>query len=81
MRSLIINSLDFLVWLMAGLVAIAGLVAGGMALANGQVQGLAIMIGAVLYAIIFAGMFFIVIGIHENTKRTAAAVERLSGVK
>lgn len=37
-----------------------------------------IVVGGIPYVIIFAGMFFIIIGIHENTKRTAAAVEKLA---
>jgi hypothetical protein len=81
MRALIINSLDLLVWLLAGLIAIGGVVFGVMAVGQGQIAGIGIIIGGLLYAIIFAGMFFIVIGIHDNTKRTAAAVEKLAAGK
>jgi hypothetical protein len=81
MRALIIGSLDILVWLLAGLIAIGGIVVGFMAIGQGQMQGIGIIIGGLLYAIVFAGMFFIVIGIHDNTKRTAAAVEKLAAGK
>ncbi len=78
MRQAIINSLDVLIWLMGALVAIGGIVAGIFALSQGEVMGLAIMVGALLYAVIFMGMFFLIIGIHNNTKRTAEAVEKLA---
>ncbi|MBK6466664.1 MAG: hypothetical protein IPL38_08410 [Rhodobacter sp.] len=79
MRALIIKSLDLLVWLLAILIALAGLVIGFMALGQGQVlPGLGMIVGGVLYAVVFAGMFFILIGIHDNTKRTADAVERMT---
>ncbi len=81
MRALIIGSLDILVWLLAGLIAIGGIVFGFMAIGQGQMEGIGIIIGGLLSAIVFAGMFFIVIGIHDNTKRTAAAVEKLAAGK
>lgn len=77
MRHAIIRSFDVLVWLMAILIALGGLVVGGMAMGQGMAgQGLAIMVGGVLYAIIFAGLLFMVVGIYENTKRTAELLER-----
>lgn len=79
MRQLIISSLDMLIWLFAGLIALGGVIVGFMAMGQGMVlQGLGIVIGGLLYAIIFAGMFFLIIGIHNNTKRTADAVEKLA---
>ncbi|WP_225028864.1 hypothetical protein [Xinfangfangia pollutisoli] len=78
MRTFIINSLDVLVWCLAALIAIGGIAVGFMAMGQGRIEGLGIVIGGILYAIVFAGMFFIVIGIHDNTKRTAEAVERLA---
>jgi len=79
MRHAIIRSFDVLVWLMAILMALGGLVMGGMALGQGQaVAGLGIMVGGILYAIIFAGLLFMVVGIYENTKRTADILERQS---
>ena len=78
MRQAIINSLDILIWVVGALIALAGVVAGIVALSQGQVLGLGIIVGALLYAIIFMGMFFLIIGIHNNTKRTAEAVEKLA---
>jgi hypothetical protein len=77
MRQAIIKSLDILIWVLGALIALAGVVAGIAALAQGQVMGLAILIGGLLYAVVFMGMFFLIIGIHNNTKRTADAVEKL----
>jgi hypothetical protein len=77
MRQTIINSLDILIWVLGALIALAGVVAGIAALAQGQVMGLAILVGGLLYAVVFMGMFFLIIGIHNNTKRTAEAVEKL----
>lgn len=80
MRHAIIRSFDVLVWLMAALLALGGLVVGGMAMGQGEgLAGLLIIVGGILYAIIFAGMLFLVVGIYENTKRTADAVERMGG--
>ena len=78
MRQAIINSLDVLIWIMGALIAIGGVIAGILALSQGEPMGLAIIIGALLYSIIFMGMFFLIIGMHNNTKRTAEAVEKLA---
>lgn len=76
MRHAIIRSFDVLVWLMAIFVAIGGLVAGGMAIGQGQAAaGFAIMVAGILYAIIFAGFLFMIVGIYQNTKRTAELLE------
>ncbi len=78
MRQTIINSLDIIIWILGGLIAVVGVVAGIVALAQGQVMGLGIIVGGLLYAVVFMGMFFLVIGIHDNTKRTAEAIEKLA---
>lgn len=78
MRELIIKSLDMIVWIVAGLIALAGVIAGVMALGQGEVAGLGIIIGGLLYAVVFAGMFFLMIGVYTNTKRTAEAIEKLA---
>lgn len=78
MRQAIINSLDILIWILGGLIAIAAVVAGIITLGQGEVAGLGIIIGGLLYAVVFMGMFFLIIGIHNNTKRTAEAVEKLA---
>lgn len=78
MRQFIIRSFEGIVWLFGALVALAGIVVGVLALANGQVQGLLFIIGGPLYAILLMGMFFIAVAISDNTKRTAEAVEKLA---
>lgn len=77
MRQFIIRSFEGIVWIFGALVALAGVVVGVLALANGQVQGLLFIIGGPLYAILLMGMFFIAVAISDNTKRTADAVEKL----
>ncbi|MEX0970490.1 MAG: hypothetical protein WD046_08625 [Paracoccaceae bacterium] len=79
MKNMIIKSLEILVWLMVILIVIGSLAGGAMIMGNpmgGFLQGLGIMVGGVLYAIIFGGIMFLIIGIHDNTKRTAEALER-----
>jgi len=78
MRELIIKSLDVIVWIVAGLIALGGVIVGVMALGQGEVAGLGIIIGGLLYAVVFAGMFFLMIGVYTNTKRTAEAIEKLA---
>ncbi len=78
MRQTIINSLDILVWIFGGIIALAAVVAGLTGLFQGQIAGIAILIGGLVYAVFIMGMFFLVIGIHDNTKRTAEAVEKLA---
>lgn len=79
MRQTIINSLDILIWVFGGFVALASVIGGLAALAQGEMVGLAIIVGGLIYAVMIMGMFFLVIGIHSNTQRTADAVEKLAG--
>lgn len=75
MRQLIINSFDILVWVFGGFIMLASLITGIGAMAQGQaLAGLAIILGGAIYAVLMMGVFFIAIGIYQNTKRTAEAV-------
>ena len=78
MRNFVIKSLELIIWIVAGLVAIAGVILGLIALGSGEIAGLLFIIGGPLYAVLLSGMFFVMIGTYENTKRTAEAVERLA---
>ena len=78
MRQFIIRLVEGIVLIFGAFVALAGIVVGVLAVANGQVQGLLFIIGGPLYAILLMGMFFIAIAISDNTKRTAEAVEKLA---
>jgi hypothetical protein len=78
MRDFVIKSLDVIVWIVAAVFVAAGVIGGLFALANGQMQGLALIILGPLYAIVFAGWIFLAIGTYNNTKRTADAIEKLA---
>jgi hypothetical protein len=78
MRDFIIKSLDILIWVVGGLIAVGGVVAGLFALVNGQPQGLLFIILGPIYAILFCGMFLLAVGVFNHTKRTAEALEKLA---
>lgn len=78
MRQTIINLLDILIWIAVGLIAVGGTIAGIVAIGQGQIAGLGIIVGALLYAVMFMGMFFIIMGIHKKTQRSADALEKLA---
>lgn len=90
MRDFFINSLEILVGVIVVLLAIAVVGAaaavtfggGGMgpggAQMHGPLAGLAILVGGALYVIFLGGFMYMGIGIYQNTKRTAAAVEKLA---
>ncbi len=78
MRDFVIKSMDVLVWIAAFLVAAGGIVAGLMAVGQGQMQGLILVVMGPLYAIMIAGWVFLAIGTYHNTKRTAEAIEKLA---
>jgi hypothetical protein len=78
MREFVIKSLDILIWVVGGLIAVAGVVFGLMALVNGQAQGLLFIILGPIYAILFCGMFLLAVGVYNHTRRTAEALEKLA---
>jgi hypothetical protein len=78
MREFVIKSLDILIWVVGGLIALIGVGAGLFALVQGQVQGLLLIILGPLYAILFCGMFLLAVGVYNHTKRTAEALEKLA---
>jgi hypothetical protein len=88
MRDFFINSFEILVGviivlLALGVVIFAGFVAfGGGHMGsdapNGPLAALLILIVGGLYVIFVGGLMYLGLGIHQNTKRTAAAVEKLA---
>jgi len=87
MRDFFIRSLEIVinvvvVLALIAIVAIAGMVAfgGGRGMGpmgfGGPLAGLMILIGGILYLIIVAGFMYLGLGIYQNTKRTAEAIER-----
>ena len=76
--------------LVIGLVALAAALALGavpvdnaamantpLATARGPIAGLAVLIGGGLYLIVMGGFAYLGLGIYQNTRRTADALERL----
>ncbi|MGL5008243.1 MAG: hypothetical protein ACRC6I_00045 [Paracoccaceae bacterium] len=78
MRDFVIKSLDVLIWVVGGLIAVGGIILGLMAIGQGQMQGILFIIIAPIYAIIFCGMFLLAVGVYHNTRRTAEALEKLA---
>ena len=89
MRDFFINSLEILVGVVVVLLALGVLVAagavafggGGMGPGgiSGPLGGLAILIGGALYVIFVGGFLYMGIGIYQNTKRSAEALEKMAG--
>lgn len=78
MRDTVIKIFEVLIWVIGALYAIGGTIAGVVALAQGEIVGVALIIGGLLGAVMVMALFFIAIGIYDNTRRTAEAVEKLS---
>ncbi|PKP69137.1 MAG: hypothetical protein CVT82_12025 [Alphaproteobacteria bacterium HGW-Alphaproteobacteria-4] len=89
MRDFFINTFEILVGVIVvllclGVVVFAGIAAfgGGNMMGpgapSGPLMGLAILVGGAIYVIFIAGLMYLGLGIYQNTKRTAEAVERLS---
>ncbi len=81
MRNFFINSLEML----AAVIAVLGLIAvvvGGFGVMfsaqGGFGAGLLFLIGGFIYLVMMVGFLYLVLGIHDNTRRTAEAVERLA---
>ena len=79
MRETIIKIFEILIWIIGALYAIGGVIGGLFVLAQGEIAGLGIIIGGLLGAVVIMALFFIQIGIYNNTRRTADAVEKLAG--
>ncbi len=59
----------------SGVAAIFGSNAG---MGQGLLAGLAIWLGGAIYLILMGGLIYLGLGIHDNTRRTAQAVEELA---
>lgn len=76
---IVVSVFEKLIWVIGGIIALGGFIVGILAISQGEVlQGLFIMIAAPFYAVMVLRLLFIAVGIHENTKRTAKAVEDLA---
>jgi ABC-type Na+ efflux pump permease subunit len=91
MRDFFINGFEILlgviivcaiigVIVMAGLVAFGnGTVIQGMPMQASPLVGLAFLVGGLLYVVFIGGLMYLGLGIYQNTKKTAAALERMAG--
>jgi hypothetical protein len=52
---------------------------GGMPMGGGPVAGVMILIGGGIYLILVAGFLYLGLGIYQNTRRSAEALERMAG--
>jgi len=81
MRDFFINSLEMLinilvVLMIIGVVALAVFVTFDR-YTGGILAGLGVLVGGAIYVILMGGMLYLFLGIYQNTKRTADAVEML----
>lgn len=86
MRDFFVNSLEKLISVIVVLLVLAVVGAAAAAAFGGMnggppspAAGLAILIGGALYVIMVGGFLYMGVGIYQNTKRTAEAVEKLAG--
>lgn len=86
MKDFFIKSFEILVALFAVLLCLSVVIWAGITMfvpgagvltGGGFLAGLAILIGGGLYTILVCGMMYLILGIQQNTKRTAEAVEKL----
>ncbi len=81
MREFFIGALDKLVALLVILLAIGVAVGGLVTMFSGNggfLQGLAIWLFGGIYVLVIGGMLYLFLGIYDNTRRTADAVERMA---
>ena len=94
MRDFFIKGFEILVGVIVvlmglGIVAVAGMVAfggptygmlgaKGMQMQGGPLAGLGVLIAGALYLIFVGGIMYLGLGIYQNTRRTAEAMEKLA---
>lgn len=81
MRDFFINSLGMLINILVVIMIIGVVIAAGSTLfsayGGGLLPALGILIGGAAYVVLTAGMLYLFLGIYENTKRTAEAMEAM----
>ena len=91
MRDFFIKGFEILVGVIVvlmglGIIAVAGMVAfggptygmNGMQMRGGPLAGLGVLIAGALYLIFVGGIMYLGLGIYQNTRRTAEAIEKLA---
>ena len=91
MRDFFINGFEILlgiilIVMILGVIALAGITAfangtviQGQSMQGGPLVGIAILVGGLLYVLFVGGLMYLGLGIYQNTKKTAAALERMGG--
>ncbi|WP_299352556.1 hypothetical protein [uncultured Shimia sp.] len=81
MRDFFINSLEKIVSAIIVLMSL-GVVLGGLGTMftpeGGIIPGLMVWAFGAVYVLVMGGMMYLALGIHDNTKRTAEATERMA---
>ena len=81
MRDFFINSLEMLINILVVLMVIGVLIMAVVVMAEGRnggfFAGIGVLIGGAIYVILTGGMLYLFLGIYQNTKRTAEAVEAM----
>lgn len=83
MRKFFIGSFEVLITVLVVLMCIGVVISALVTMTSGGgfLAGLGILLAGGFYVILTAGMMYMFLGIHENTKRTAEAIERMSNLK
>ena len=90
MRDFFINTFEILVGVIIVLLSLGVLIGAGVATFrfgagpggfSGPIAGIAILVGGAIYVIFLGGLMYMGLGIYQNTKRTAAAVEKLAAAR
>lgn len=80
MREFFIDWSEKLISVFVGLMVLLAVVAGfGMMFApqGGFLQGLLVLVGGLIYAVIMGGMLYLFFGIYRNTQQTNALLEQI----
>ncbi|MCB1359803.1 MAG: hypothetical protein H6899_07425 [Rhodobacter sp.] len=84
MRDFFINLLEKVIHVIVVIAMIGVVVAAIAAILNpqpgmpGALVALGILIGGALYVVMMAGFMYLGLGIYQNTRRTAEAMERMT---
>ena len=83
MRDFFINSFEKLVVVIIALMGLGILLGAFGTLFSGQpgsfIAAIAILVFGAVYMIMLGGLLYLILGIHDNTRRTAEAVEKMAG--
>ncbi|MDR5650994.1 hypothetical protein [Ruixingdingia sedimenti] len=81
MRDFFIRSFELIVGVVIVVAALGVLIGGLMTMfapQGGFLQGIAIWVAGAIYVLFLGGAMYLGLGIYQNTRRTAEALERLA---